>query len=251
MPPEDATSRLLTRRQALTGLGAVGALALAGCNSSGTTTRRSGSNRTSSTTGGSTSGDLSGCVLIPEETEGPYPLDLSGDQQYFRQDITEGKAGTPLDLTLTLLNVSDGCSPLANARVDVWHCDKDGVYSGFSQPGSNTRGETFCRGIQLSDSSGKVTFKTIYPGWYAGRITHVHFQVFLNNGRAATSQIAFPRDVTESVYSSSLYEGRGQNTSVRSFADDNVFSDGTRHQMLSLTSKSSGYDGALTVGIAA
>jgi protocatechuate 3,4-dioxygenase beta subunit len=94
------------------------------------------------------------------------------------------------------------------------------VYSGVSQPGNDTTGETFCRGIQLTDAIGQATFQTVYPGWYQGRITHVHFQVFFDSGLVATSQIAFPEDVTAAVYSVEPYAAKGPNTSVRSIEDD-------------------------------
>jgi protocatechuate 3,4-dioxygenase beta subunit len=99
-----------------------------------------------------------------------------------------------------------------------------------------------------------VTFQTIYPGWYAGRITHIHFQVYLTtlSGTAsATSQLAFPPDITTAVYASSLYAARGQNTSVTSFAADNVFSDGTQYQLATVTGTiAGGLGAALTVGVA-
>ncbi len=143
-------------------------------------------------------GAAGSCVLIPEETEGPYALDLSGDEPMFRSEITEGHPGVPLSMTLALVDANADCVPVSGARVDLWHCDADGSYSGFSQPGNDTTGETFCRGIQLTDDNGQVTFQTVYPGWYQGRITHVHFQVFLDSGLAATSQIAFPEEVDRS-----------------------------------------------------
>jgi protocatechuate 3,4-dioxygenase beta subunit len=265
------------RRKVLGAFGSMGALSLLGCNASdsggnntaaATTSSSTGTSSTTASTTSSTSSsssststassvntasnsNLSGCVLIPEETQGPYPLNLSANASYFRQDITEGKTGMPLKLKLTLLNVGNKCTPVSNARVDIWHCDKDGVYSGYNQPGANTVGQTFCRGIQLSDANGQVTFTTIYPGWYAGRITHIHFQVYLNNGLVATSQVAFPEVITQAVYNTSLYLAKGQNTSVRSFAADNVFADGTTYQMCSIATNSAtgGYDAELTVGI--
>ena len=85
------------------------------------------------------SDDNGNCVLIPQETAGPFTLDLEGNPEFLRQDITEGKTGVPLELTLNLVNVKDGCAPIKNARVDVWHCDKDGVYSGFA--GEQTHGD--------------------------------------------------------------------------------------------------------------
>ncbi|MEX1124803.1 MAG: intradiol ring-cleavage dioxygenase [Acidimicrobiia bacterium] len=214
--------------------------------SSGATGTAAGGGTTLATFGGAGS-----CVLIPEETAGPYPLDLSGEEVFVRTDITEGGPGVPVALTLTLVNASADCAPTANARVDLWHCDADGVYSGYSQPGSDTTGETFCRGIQVSDSNGQVTFQTIHPGWYQGRITHIHFQAFLENGLVATSQIAFPPEITEAVYAVEPYAAKGPNSSVPTFADDNVFSDGTQYQMATVTGDAgSGYSATLLVGIA-
>lgn len=137
----------------------------------------------------------------------------------------------PTTLTVSPVDVDAGCAPISGARVDVWHCDADGAYSGFQQ----AQGETFCRGIQLTDDNGQVTFQTIYPGWYPGRITHIHFQVFFGDGQTATSQIAFPEDVTEAVYAVEPYAARGQNTSVASVEADMVFADGAEYQMASIT----------------
>lgn len=196
---------------------------------------------------------MAGCVLIPQETEGPYPLDLSKNTTYFRQNITEGKTGLPLNLKISLVNVSNNCAPIANARVDIWQCDKDGVYSGYNQPGANTVGQTFMRGIQVSDSAGQVNFVTVYPGWYSGRITHIHFQVFVTSVLRATSQIAFPDAVNAAVYQTPLYVAKGQNRSVASNAADMVFSDGFESQLATVTPNTTtgGYDAAIVVGIQA
>jgi protocatechuate 3,4-dioxygenase beta subunit len=185
---------------------------------------------------------------VPEETEGPYRLDLGDDQAIFRSDITEDRDGVPLELTITLLDLGSGCAPLTGARVDLWQCDKDGVYSGFRQPGGNTVDETFLRGIQMSDDSGIVRFTTIYPGWYRGRATHIHFQVYVDGTVVATSQLAFPDDVTREVYDSALYADNGQNTTNTD--SDMVFRDGVDQQLLSLTGNvADGYKGNITVGI--
>jgi protocatechuate 3,4-dioxygenase beta subunit len=198
------------------------------------------------------------CVLIPSETEGPYPLaTVRTNAAMLRRDVREDRTGVPLTLILTLVNVSQSCEPITNAAVYVWHCDKDGQYSGYSGGSNgNQLGQTWLRGIQNTDSSGRVAFTTIYPGWYGGRITHIHFQVYLNanvGGTAtATSQLAFPQAITQAVYNSTLYAARGQNTSVASFAADNVFSDGTEFQLATVTGDiTNGYTATLTVGVAA
>mgnify|MGYP001810002195 CR=1 FL=1 len=194
------------------------------------------------------------CALIPTETDGPYPLyTVLQTPGVVRQDITGGKTGVPLTLVLRLVNINNSCAPIEEAAVYIWHCDKDGAYSGYSQPGANAIGETFCRGVQYSDANGQALFRSIYPGWYAGRITHIHFQIYLRGlgtTVTATSQVAFPQAITQAVYASPLYAARGQNTSVPSFAQDNVFSDGTSLQMVEIVGSASvGYTATLTVGV--
>jgi protocatechuate 3,4-dioxygenase beta subunit len=197
------------------------------------------------------------CTLTATETDGPYPLyAILSNSVLTRSDITEGKTGVPLTLTLTLLDLSNGCTPISGAGIYIWHCDKDGVYSGYAtSTNAGSTSTTFLRGVQVTDSNGQITFTTIYPGWYAGRITHIHAQVYLNDSlvegsAVATTQLAFPVDITTAVYNSSLYT-KGQNTSVTSFSADNVFSDGTSTEMLSLSGDTtSGYTATMTISIA-
>jgi protocatechuate 3,4-dioxygenase beta subunit len=140
------------------------------------------------------------CVLIPETTEGPYYFDPA----LVREDITEGRAGVPVALRLQVVDA--GCKPMPGARVDVWHCDAAGLYSNYAGQGDDqsnpvsTKGETFLRGTQLADARGIVTFRTIYPGWYPGRTTHVHFKVFLDKATVLTGQIFFPDGLSEFIY---------------------------------------------------
>jgi protocatechuate 3,4-dioxygenase beta subunit len=197
------------------------------------------------------------CAIIPTETQGPFPLlAVLTNAAVVRKNITEGKTGVPLTVKLKVIDVNNSCEPIANAAVYIWHCDKDGSYSGYSSTqNGNHAGETFLRGIQVTDSAGLVDFNTIYPGWYAGRITHIHLQVYLNDNltvtATATSQLAFPQTITATVYSSTLYASHGQNTSVTSFAADNIFADGTSYQMTEVTGNTTeGYVATLTVGIA-
>lgn len=243
------------RRQTLALLGSLGALPMIGCQVESASTESSTSTDSSSSSTSSTSATTGSCTLIPTETQGPYPLlSIIGDSAMIRPNITEGKTGVPLTLTLSFVDVNNYCEPISGIYVYVWHCDKDGRYSGYSNTTNRDHvGETFLRGLQQTDENGQVTFVTIYPGWYTGRITHIHFQAYLNlNGSASTtSQIAFPQAITKAVYNSSLYADNGQNTSVTSFSADNIFSDGTTYQMATVTgSVDEGYVATLKVGIA-
>jgi len=149
------------------------------------------------------------CTLTPELTEGPYYL----DRPKLRRDIAEGKPGVPLLLRITLLDAGT-CRPLGGAAIDVWHCDAGGVYSGYGKqgalpfpgsppgqappPGSVGAGPSFglrpghpdhpppkpratdhlsfLRGVQLTGADGVAEFRTIVPGWYAGRAVHIHLK---------------------------------------------------------------------------
>jgi len=145
------------------------------------------------------------CLLTPATTEGPYYL----DPKLVRRDIAEGRDGVA---TLLRLQVVDArCRPIAGARVDVWHCDAQGVYSsygGAEQGQDSARGETFLRGTQFGDHRGVVEFATIYPGWYRGRTTHIHFKVFVGDADVLTGQIFFSDDLSTSVYSEVPAYGR-------------------------------------------
>lgn len=262
MTANKISSTELTRRQAIQAglLGALGVGALINCGGGGGgSSSTTAATTTSVTSTGSTvvtsTGSTGSCALIPTETGGPYPLwdTIAQAAVYQRQDITENtQTGVPLTLTLTLVNVNNSCAVISGAMVYIWHCNKGGEYSGYSstQNGSHS-GETWLRGVQTTDSSGQVTFTTIYPGWYAGRVTHIHLRAYMGNDLEVTTQLAFTESITTAVYNTSLYSAHGQNTSVATNAADQVFSDGTTYQLLTLTGNTtSGYVGTLEIGIA-
>jgi protocatechuate 3,4-dioxygenase beta subunit len=120
---------------------------------------------------------LPDCVLTPEQEEGPFYIELA----QVRQDIAEDLPGVPLALELTVVD-SSTCEPIRNAAVDIWHCDALGVYSGV--PSEDSQGETYLRGIQMTDRNGLAEFATIYPGQYEGRTTHIHLKVHIGGRRS-------------------------------------------------------------------
>lgn len=195
--------------------------------------------------------DASGtCVLIPTETAGPFPLDLTANTTFYRADITEDRTGVPLNVKLKILG-EDNCGVMQNVRVNIWHCDKDGLYSGYSQTNNpGQAGLTYLRGYQMTDSNGEVEFQTIFPGWYSGRICHIHFQVYVSSSYAAISQLTFDVATKNSIYTnnSSLYT---KGTDPMTLASDNIFSDGYTYQMATLTANSTtgGYDAYLEVTV--
>lgn len=240
MKPSD-----IDRRRALGLLGgAAGLAALAGCGGDSSPTA---SSTTPSSGNGSTT---SSCLVTAEETAGPYPdrTGMIGNPAFFRRDITEGRSGVPVALTLAVVNTGNNCGAVAGANVEIWQCDADGRYSEYAQPGYDGTGQTFLRGLQTTDANGRVTFRTVYPGWYMGRATHIHVQVYVKGSVVKTTQVAFPESTSAEVYASGAYASKGPNPT--SNAGDNVFADGTQTEMATVSGDpGSGYTADLTVTI--
>ena len=147
--------------------------------------------------------------LMPEQEEGPFYVDLGK----VRSNVVEGQEGVPLDLTVRVID-HERCLPVANAAVDIWQCNALGVYSDEGSEG--TVGQTYLRGIQFTDAEGFAALKTIYPGHYQGRATHIHVKVHIGGKRTATTysgghvshtgQLLFHEGVTDTVYATSPYD---------------------------------------------
>ncbi|RYY25494.1 MAG: intradiol ring-cleavage dioxygenase [Sphingobacteriaceae bacterium] len=92
----------------------------------------------------------------------------------------------------------------------------------------------FLRGRQITDHAGLVVYKSIYPGWYSGRATHIHAHIFDEKGTSLLiTQIAFPEQITQEVYKSGVYAKRG--LSDTSNKEDNVFQDSVANELAVLT----------------
>jgi protocatechuate 3,4-dioxygenase beta subunit len=256
-----SVGRILGRREVLALLGAtggaawlahrrvLGALALPATASAGA----------ASTLGASTpvfAQDMPSCIVRPELTEGPYFVDQQLERSDIRSEPSDGsmRDGTPFVVTFNVSQVgSDSCTPLPGARVDVWHCDALGVYSGVTDnsfPGS-TVGQKFLRGCQTTDDNGMVQFTTIYPGWYAGRAVHVHFKIRTTGSDGAsyefTSQFFLDESVTDQVHSQMPYAAKGQNR-LRNEADG-IYRSGGSQLLLVPQSTDVGYSANLPIGL--
>jgi protocatechuate 3,4-dioxygenase beta subunit len=233
--------RPVTRRQALSMLGAgVAAVVAAACTRSlrtpGATSSPSSARGASSTGGSAPTVD---CVLSPEMTEGPYYI----DGEAVRSDITEDRQGVPLRLDLTVADAAT-CRPLPKAAVEVWHADAVGNYSGFNATASNT---TFLRGVQVADADGRVTFHTIYPGWYMGRATHIHLKVHVGGSTVHTGQLFFDDAVNDTVYGRSPYS---EHTGQRMLNDqDGIYGSGGAESTLRIAERGDGFVGTITLGV--
>ena len=271
--------QLLGRRRVLQLIGAAGAVVLVGCggddDASTATTTGSSTTSASSTTSdmaarptGETTAAAASCAQIPEETAGPYPGDGSNgpnalaESGVVRSDIRSSfgssstvAEGVPVTVNLTLLDLTSGCSPLAGAAVYLWHCDREGRYSMYSE---GVEDENYLRGVQESDADGVVTFQTIFPAAYSGRWPHIHFEVYesleaATGGGTLNAHVA-GRPARGRVRGGVRHGGlraERENLAQTSLATDNVFSDdGGVSQLATVTGDvTSGYVINLSVSV--
>jgi protocatechuate 3,4-dioxygenase beta subunit len=259
-----ATGSAMGRRELLRRFAfGAGALALLGCGDTGSGVP-TGTETINTGSGANTDGST--CTRIPSETAGPFPGDGSNGANVLNQTgvvrsdirssfagLSGSASGVPLTIKLTLVSATT-CAPLAGRAVYLWHCDAIGRYSLYT---SGVTNQNYLRGVQGADASGVVTFTSIYPGCYAGRWPHIHFEVYPTlasstsvANKIATSQIALPKAANDLVYATSGYGNSASNASQISLASDGVFSDGAALELATVTgSVSSGFVASLTVAV--
>ena len=251
--------RILSRREVLALFGAGGAAAfLAACTpggaaSSAAPTGTAGSSATALATATATAAAvasaLPACVVAPELTEGPYYLDVDLERSDIRSNTSDGAVVDGAALALDwLVSQADGsaCVPMADVVVDVWHCDALGVYSGVSGNSGN-----FLRGFQRTDTNGRASFTTIYPGWYSGRAVHVHFKIRTDPDASAgfefTSQLFFDDEFSKGVYASGVYAQKGAQDVPN--ASDQIYNQSGGATLLSVTREGDGYKATFPIAV--
>lgn len=262
--PHLLTQNKATRRRVLSLLAGAGALPLIGCGSDTDTDTAgaggessSGGSDSSSSAGESSAGTSNGgssgsatswasggtaamvakssypdpftdsldsCQLVATTTDGPCTTTTDLE----REDISEEWSGLPLRLGLKVVDTS--CNVLAGATVKIWHTNFAGSYSGETPNNGMClkdqaySSNDFFRGVQTTDEDGVVYFDSCFPGWYRGRAVHIHFQVKNGAQSYRVSQVFFPEDITEEVFSShEEYLDFGQPDTT--FSNDNIISE--------------------------
>ncbi len=239
--------RVVSRRELVATVGAVGLGMLFGC-STATPPAASASPSPSpspSTARAGNAGDFAACLVRPQQTEGPFFVDGTLERSDIRLDPLGGTTpGVPLTIALQTVQLGHGATsqPLEDARIDMWHSDAEGRYSNPRDDSVPVPQRRFLRGFQRTDATGLARFTTIYPGWYHGRTVHIHIKVrWAEQGvhRTFTSQLYFPDALSDRIYAEPPYAHRG--TRDRLNAQDGIFSAGGDQLMLNLAEEGSGF----------
>jgi protocatechuate 3,4-dioxygenase beta subunit len=186
--------------------------------------------------------DVPACTVSNTDGAGQGPFFIHDEERdddigLFRQDIRgrydeAAEAGVEMLLHVRVLDATSGAcnaAPVAGLEVYIWHTDAQGYYSGFGNPGDQNPDDPyagvpnqndlenpgrFCRGAQVTDADGVVSFRSIFPGWYNGRDVHIHLLalrpgsasrdrvVYSGGEHVFTTQFYFDPEFTDSVHRS-------------------------------------------------
>lgn len=169
-----------------------------------------------------------------------YP-DVAGE--YVREDLVEGQEGLEVILDYQVIDV-DTCEPVPHVYLEMWHCNSTGVYSGIVASGNGDNSDetnlnnTWLRGIQKTDCDGVAQFRSIFPGHYTGRATHIHVMAHTNatllnnmtlgsdNYASHVGQAFFDQDLIAQVEKLEPYASNTQELTEN--ADDSILGEETK-----------------------
>ncbi|MEO6082002.1 MAG: twin-arginine translocation pathway signal protein [Umezawaea sp.] len=238
---DEFIGRVLSRRKAITLLGAAGAVLTAGGGIASAVPQATPK----------VAAQAVNCVVKPQMTQGPFYVDEGLNRSDIRTDPSDGTtvAGTKLTLNLSVLKVTSSCASLQGATVDLWQCDAYGRYSDVAD--NNTVGKKFLRGYQVTNSSGLATFVTILPGWYTGRTVHFHIMVRTRTTSGSTykftSQLFFTEEFKAVYLKQQPYLSHGVPNTTNS--SDGIYRNGGSQMLLTPAKVSDGYTADFAIGL--
>ena len=142
-------------------------------------------------------GTIEGPYYVPDAPEQHSPAAI---------EMRDGESGEPF-VFAGRIRSTDG-TPLAGAKLELWHADSEGYYSQFA-PGIP---EWNLRGTFLTDDEGRFEITTVQPapyqiptegacgqliaaaGWHAWRPAHFHYKASAEGHQLLTAQLYFPGD---------------------------------------------------------
>ena len=137
-------------------------------------------------------GDKKGVTQTPAQMEGPFfpdklPADTDNDLVIVNNSRTPAK-GAVTHLSGKVLGANG--KPVANAVVEIWQVDSNGIYI-HSESHNRANYDKNFQGFGRCNTglNGEYYFRTIKPVPYPGRTPHIHFIVKKDGKRLLTTQM--------------------------------------------------------------
>jgi protocatechuate 3,4-dioxygenase beta subunit len=97
------------------------------------------------------------------------------------------------------VTAADTCKPLANAIVDVWQADAQGLYDVQNPKYKGDPTKFYLRGRMRTDAEGSYCYETIVPVNYAAgpnamRAKHIHYKISAPGYELLTTELYFEGD---------------------------------------------------------
>lgn len=135
--------------------------------------------------------------ITPSQTSGPfYPQPAIGDQPFNDTDLVrkmkddEPGRGEEIVVEGTIRDVTG--KPLENAIVEIWQACSSGRYNHARDNNPAMLDEKFQYwGRGKTGEDGWYGFRTIRPGEYPGRTSHIHYRVLAPGFRGVVTQMYF------------------------------------------------------------
>jgi protocatechuate 3,4-dioxygenase beta subunit len=133
------------------------------------------------------------CGITAQVTEGPYYVSGTAPLANNEVNVTHLQ-GTPISVTGHVYQGLENSTPIANAKIEIWHTDATGNYHPNNNgPTTNYKSEEIAlRGFVLTNDKGEYHFTTIYPGEYSGRTRHIHIKITPQGKPTLTTQLIIP-----------------------------------------------------------
>lgn len=121
------------------------------------------------------------CTPTFEDGDGPYYIPNAPNRSNLANPASRA---TSLTVTGKLLK-NDCKTPVANAVIDLWQANENGIYV-----------NEWGRGRITTNEQGEYQFSTVVPKGYgegtAYRPPHIHFKIWVENKLIITSEMFFP-----------------------------------------------------------
>ena len=125
------------------------------------------------------------CVATQRDALGPFFI----KDAPAHSDLCSA-AGEAERLTVSGRVLDGDCKPLAGAVIEVWQADTRGEYSQVSR---DRKDDPRCllRATLKTGADGRYAFRTVLPGEYPGRPSHIHYRVSMSGYRTLVTQLYF------------------------------------------------------------